>query len=174
MLSKVVSSITSIFSAKYYVSQQLAQMQAHNLNRERIIDKAGDGTATQKVIQDIFEKYDKAILADKYGWIKVLCKENENGKEICELRLIELDDEGKTLSSSIGKIIPCKGEFHRGIFPPSDGIEAALEKCKSKVKIDQLTYKKIWYEYSSFAKTYVSNLEYWILTLEALEQDMAL
>lgn len=173
MLSKVVSSITSIFSAKYYVSQQLAQMQAHNLNRERIIDKAGDGTATQKVIQDIFEKYDKAILADKYGWIKVLCKENKNGEEICELRLIKLDDEGRTLSSGRGKINPCDGQIHKGIFPPSDSIEAALEKCKSNIA-QQRDYKDLVQEYSSFAKTYLSNIEYWILTLEALEQDMAL
>lgn len=162
MLSKVVSSIGSILSAKYYVSQQLAQMQAHNLNRKRIIQKARG--ATKKVIQDIFKKYDKAILADQYGWVK---KSNE-------LHLIKLYDKGRTLSSGGGKITPCEGEFHRGIFPPSDGIEAALEECKSKVKIDQLTYEGIWYEYSSFAKTYVSNLEYWILTLEALEQDMAL
>ena len=171
MLSKVVSSITSIFSAKYYVSQQLAQMQAHNLNRERIIQKARG--ATKKVIQDIFEKYDKAILADQYGWIKVLCKENENGKEICELRLIKLDDEGKTLSSGRGKINPCDGQIHKGIFPPSDSIEAALEKCKSSVA-QQRSYRELIQEYSSFAKTYLSNLEYWILTLEALEQDMAL
>ncbi len=164
MLSKVVSSITSIFSAKYYVSQQLAQMQAHNLNRKRIIDKAGDGTATQRVIQDIFEKYDKAILADQYGWIK---KRNK-------LHLIELDDKGKTLSSGGGKIIPCKGEFHRGIFPPSDGIEAALEECTSNVKVYQLTYEALGKKYETFARTYVSNIEYWILTLEALEQDMAL
>lgn len=162
MLSKVVSSITSIFSAKYYVSQQLAQMQAHNLNRKLIIEKA-EG-ATKRVIQDIFEKYDKAILADQYGWIK---KRNK-------LHLIELDDEGKTLSPGGGKINPCEGEFHRGIFPPSDGIEAALEECKSKVKIYQLTYEALGKKYETFARTYVSNIEYWILTLEALEQDMAL
>lgn len=161
MLSKVVSSITSIFSAKYYVSQQLAQMQAHNLNRKRIIQKAKG--ATKRVIKDIFEKYDKAILADQYGWIK---KRNK-------LHLIELDDKGKTLSSGGGKIIPCKGEFHRGIFPPSDGIEAALEECTSNIA-QQRSYRELIQEYSSFAKTYVSNLEYWILTLEALEQDMAL
>lgn len=139
-------------------------MQAHNLNRERIIDKAGDGTATQRVIQDIFKKYDKAILADKYGWVK---KSNE-------LHLIKLYDKGRTLSSGGGKITPCEGEFHRGIFPPSDGIEAALEECKSKVKIDQLTYESLGKKYETFARTYVSNIEYWILTLEALEQDMAL
>ena len=147
-------------------------MQAHNLNRKRIIDKAGDGTATQRVIEDIFEKYDKAILADQYGWIKV-CKKNKNGKEICELHLIKLDDKGKTLSSGRGKINPCDGQIHKGIFPPSDSIEAALEKCKSSVA-QQRSYNELIQEYSSFAKTYVSNLEYWILTLEALEQDMAL
>ena len=163
MLSKVVSSITSIFSAKYYVSQQLAQMQAHNLNRKRIIDKAGDGTATQRVIQDIFEKYDEAILADQYGWIK-----NRN-----KLHLIKLDDEGRTLSSGRGKINPCDGQIHKGIFPPSDSIEAALEECKSNIA-QQHDYKDLVQEYSSFAKTYLSNIEYWILTLEALEQDMAL
>ena len=161
MLSKVVSSITSIFSAKYYVSQQLAQMQAHNLNRERIIQKARG--ATKKVIQDIFKKYDKAILADQYGWIK-----KSNG-----LHLIKLYDKGRTLSPGGGKINPCDGQIHKGIFPPSDSIEAALEKCKSSVA-QQRSYRELIQEYSSFAKTYVSNLEYWILTLEALEQDMAL
>lgn len=161
MLSKVVSSITSIFSAKYYVSQQLAQMQAHNLNRKRIIDKA-EG-ATKRVIQDIFEKYDKAILADQYGWIK---KRNK-------LHLIKLDDKGRTLSSGRGKINPCKGQIHKGIFPPSDSIEAALTECESNIA-QQRNYTDLVQEYSSFAKTYLSNLEYWILTLEALEQDMAL
>lgn len=171
MLSKVVSSITSIFSAKYYVSQQLAQMQAHNLNRKRIIDKAGDGTATQRVIQDIFKKYDKAILADQYGWIKE--KVIKEKKVTYKLHLIKLDDEGKTLSSGSGKINPCDGQIHKGIFPPSDSIEAALEECKSNIA-QQRSYRELIQEYSSFAKTYVSNLEYWILTLEALEQDMAL
>jgi hypothetical protein len=158
--SSTLSSVRNAMAAKYYVSQQLSQMQAHNLNRGTIIEKAN--TVSKKVIRNIFELYDEAIQSDKYAWIK---QENQ-------LVLITLTD-GKTRSRGGGKITACDENFHRGIFPPMDGIEATLEDCKTNIG-EELGYKDWATQFSSFIASYVSNLEYWILTLEALEQDMAL
>lgn len=158
--SSTLSSVRNAMAAKYYVSQQLSQMQAHNLNREIIIDKANP--ASKKVIEDIFNRYDKAIQSNNYAWVK---QKNE-------LILIKLNDD-KTRSSGGGMVTPCDENFHRGIFPPMDGIEATLDECKTKLGTE-LSYKDWAIQFSAFIASYLSNLEYWILTLEALEQDMAL
>lgn len=158
-VGSLVSYVKNAMGTKYYVSQQLAQMQAHSLNRQRIIDKASG--PSKKVILDIFQRYDKAIRADEYAWIK------KNG-----LTLIRLQD-GKTRSKGGGLITPCDENIHRGIFPPIDGIEATLVECKSNIS-NQVGIQDWAIQFSSFLKSYVSNLEYWVLTLEALEQDLAL
>jgi hypothetical protein len=158
--SSTISSVRNAMAAKYYVSQQLSQMQAHNLNRGAIIDKASD--LSKKVIVNIFERYDEAIQSKDYAWIK---KNNE-------LVLIKLTD-GLTRSSGGGMVTACSENFHRGIFPPMDGIEATLEECTTKLG-KELSYNDWLKQYGAFIASYVSNLEYWILTLEALEQDMAL
>ncbi len=160
-LSKAISGISSIISAKYYVTQQLAQMQAHNMNRESIIEKARGPTKT--VIEKIFKEYDTAILANQYAWVK-----HEN-----KLYIVKLKD-GKTFSVAGGQIIPCGNNVHYGIFPPTAAISAALEECKSRLDFDKEYYTGLTEEVKQWAKTYNSNIEYWILTLEALLQDMAI
>lgn len=158
--SSTLSSVRNAMAAKYYVSQQLSQMQAHNLNREIIIDKANE--VSKKVIKDIFNRYDKAIQSNNYAWVR----QNNN------LVLIKLQGD-KTRTSGGGMATPCKENFHRGIFPPMDGIEATLEDCKTNLG-KEIYYKDWAIQFSAFIASYLSNLEYWILTLEALEQDMAL
>ena len=158
--SSTLSSVRNAMAAKYYVSQQLSQMQAHNLNRKTIIEKANP--MSKKVIKDIFNRYDKAIQSNNYAWIK---QKNE-------LVLIKLKG-GKALSSGGGMVNPCNENFHRGIFPPMDGIEATLDECTTELG-DELDYNDWLTQYRAFITSYVSNLEYWVLTLEALEQDMAL
>ena len=158
--SSTLSSVRNAMAAKYYVSQQLSQMQAHNLNRKTIIDRANP--ASKKVIINIFNRYDEAIQSNDYAWIK----KNK------ELVLIKLKDD-KTRTSGGGMATPCKENFHRGIFPPMDGIEATLDECTTELG-NELDYKDWAIQFSAFIASYVSNLEYWILTLEALEQDMAL
>ena len=158
--SSTLSSVRNAMAAKYYVSQQLSQMQAHNLNRKTIIGKANP--VSKKVIEDIFKRYDEAIQSTDYAWIK---QKNE-------LVLIKLKD-GLTRSGGGGMVKPCDENFHRGIFPPMDGIEATLDECKTQLG-DELDYNDWLTQYRAFITSYVSNLEYWVLTLEALEQDMAL
>ena len=158
--SSTLSSVRNAMAAKYYVSQQLSQMQAHNLNRKTIIDKANP--MSKKVIEDIFKRYDEAIQSKDYAWIK---QKNQ-------LVLIKLKD-GKALSSGGGMVNPCNENFHRGIFPPMDGIEATLDDCTTELGVE-LDYNDWLTQYRAFITSYVSNLEYWVLTLEALEQDMAL
>ena len=158
--TSTLSSVRNAMAAKYYVSQQLSQMQAHNLNRKTIIDKASD--LSKKVIKNIFNRYDKAIQSNNYAWIK---QKNQ-------LVLIKLTND-KTRTSGGGMATPCKENFHRGIFPPMDGIEAILDDCTTELG-EEIGYNDWLKQFGAFITSYVSNLEYWILTLEALEQDMAL
>ena len=77
-VTNILSGIGQVFSAKYYVTQQLAQMQAHNLNRKKILEKANG--SSKKVIKEIFEKYDELIDAKnlkkgtvtRHGYIKTM------------------------------------------------------------------------------------------------------
>ena len=67
-----LSKLTFFTGAKYYVSQQLAQMQMHYYNKDRIM-KAAKATGDKrlpKVVDNIFKSYKKDIQYDKYCWIK--------------------------------------------------------------------------------------------------------
>lgn len=66
--SGYIAKALSILNVKYYVSQQLAQMQAHRLNKDSIISAAKRG-GMGKVVAQIFKDYDRDIKADKWCWV---------------------------------------------------------------------------------------------------------
>ena len=66
-----LSYVQPITGAKYYVSQQLAQMQAHRFNKFNILKACrGDPRLTQLVTQ-IFEDYERDIEFTEWKWVKL-------------------------------------------------------------------------------------------------------
>lgn len=142
-----------ILGIKYYVSQQLAQMQAHHINKRSILKRAGKrGEKQYDVIAQIFKDYEDDIKFNDYCWVKL-----KDG----ELACINKDER------------ICKTQRFGGIFPPIASIEKVLKPCTEKV--ETLGWRETWEtKLKGYAKGYVSNLEYYVLQLEALLQDMAL
>lgn len=161
LVTNIVSGIGQVFSAKYYVTQQLAQMQAHNLNREKIKWKA-KGRRSLPVIEKIFTRYDKLIKADEWAWIK------KEGK----IHAVKIKN--KTVKDAKGEYHRCSKGMHYGVFPPTPTMEASLTECKWEIDLDKDYMDRLKVEMANFVETYTSNLEYWVLTLEALLQDMAI
>ena len=151
-----------ITDSRHYVSQQLAQMQAHRYNKQFILIAAknidsnnnNNRHSLELLIKQIFDDYDKMIQAEKWCWIK------KDNKIICV---------NKTINKDI-----CKTQRHNGIFPPLAGLEKMLQPCT--INIDSTNWKRKWETAAqAYAKiTYMSSLEYYIYQLEALEQDMAI
>ena len=56
-----LSYIKPVSGAKYYVSQQLAQMQVHRFNKHMIIKASKKDPKLQKLIKQIFKDYEKDI-----------------------------------------------------------------------------------------------------------------
>lgn len=159
-VTKVISGVGQIFSAKYYVTQQLAQMQAHNLNRKKIIKKATG--PSKKVIEEIFEKYDELIDAKSWAWIR-------QGDTTYPVKL----EDGKFMDA-FGKNQVCSKGMHYGIFPPTPAVIASLKDCQYNLDFKENYYEGLMEEVTGFAEAYASNIEYFVLTLEALLQDMAI
>ena len=155
MLSSAVDSVKTIFTGKYYVEQQLAKMQVHRLNKKQLIEKATK-TRSEKLIKSIFDEYDKEIQAKKWRWIKkknkLHCYRKTNDKNVC-------------------------GEsFHDGIFPPIAAIAATMQSCNDVIRYQEANVKDLMKDLTATLQawgTTYTNLEYWVLQLEALEQDMA-
>tara|TARA_B000000441_G_scaffold77205_1_gene52401 strand:- start:55 stop:573 length:519 start_codon:yes stop_codon:yes gene_type:complete len=162
LVTNIASGIGQVFSAKYYVTQQLAQMQAHNINRDNIVAKAGG--PSKKVIKEIFKQYDKLIQAQKWAWVK---KKGE---------VYAVQTQNKAVKDINGKYHNCKMRMHYGVFPPTPTIEASLTECEEKweIDVDEDYLPAVKKEMAGFVNAYASNLEYWVLTLEALLQDMAI
>jgi len=150
IVTNIISTITSVFGAKYYVEQQLAQMQAHHLNRKLIEEKAG--TPANVIIKKIFDEYEKAIHYNDWKWFR----DNDNNLHVVP-RQTALRKTGYT---------------HRGIFPPLGEIGSILVQCDKVVGMDNT--ESFLALGKNFVEAYVSKLEYWVLTLEALLQDMAI
>lgn len=157
-----------ILNVKYYVSQQLAQMQAHNLNRDILIARAESG-GMKKIVNQLFKDYDKDIKADNWCWVKVkdkiMCVPIESGRL-------------KSKRKGIPGIEICTKERHNGIFPPIASIANALDPCTVDSEIlekNRLSWVDDWKKtLQGYATGYISNLEFYVLQLEAIEQDLTL
>ena len=160
VVTKVFAGMGQIFSAKYYVTQQLAQMQAHNLNREKILNMAKG--PSEKVIKEIFEKYDELIDAKNWGWIR-------KGDKAYAVKL----DNGVFLDE-FNKEQVCSNGMHLGIFPPTPAVIVSLTDCQYDLDFKENYYEGLKEEVIGFAELYASDIEYYVLTLEALLQDMAI
>ena len=147
-----LSKLTFFTGAKYYVSQQLAQMQVHHYNKFTIC-KAAKGIKQdrfKKLVQQIFKDYEEGIRYKEYCWITngTDWKCIENTKDICA-------------TQKFG-----------GIFPPIASLEHMVQKCD---KWNEGTWESKWLAVAKgYKDTYLSDLEYYVLQLEALEQDMTL
>lgn len=151
-----LSYIKPVAGAKYYVSQQLAQMQIHRFNKHMIIKACRKDPKLQKLIKQIFEDYEKDIEFDSWCWVK-----HSTG--------------GKTAWACIPKNkYPGlrKNQRFGGIFPPIASLESTIEDCG--ITLTESTWLNEWKNaVKGYAAGYFSNLEYYVLQLEALEQDMS-
>ena len=148
-----LSKLTFFSEAKYYVSQQLAQMQVHHYNKFHICKAAKDSNQHRfkNLVEQIFKDYEEGIQYTKYCWIT-------NGKD---WKCIENDEN------------ICSTQKFGGIFPPIASLEHMIEPCKKWD--DGKGWYKLWFKIANAYKdSYLSNLEYYVLQLEAAEQDMAL
>ena len=151
-----LSYIQPVAGAKYYVSQQLAQMQIHRFNKYMIIKASEKDRKLQKLIVQIFKDYEKDIEFDKWCWVKHTTS-------------------GKTAWACVRKNkYPGlrKNQRFGGIFPPIASLESTIEDCG--IQITERTWLNEWKNaVKGYATGYFSNLEYYVLQLEALEQDMS-
>lgn len=154
----VLGYIGQIFAGKYYVTQQLAQMQAHNINRNALIEKSTG--KTKKIITQIFNDYDKEIEAFNWCWVKqknqLRCVPMSNGKM-----------RGKNVTI-------CESQRHDGIFPPLAAIAQSMGECTTRIGDTGNAFSVTKEKMKNWGQAYASNLEFWVLQLEALEQDMAI
>tara|TARA_B100001057_G_C22844907_1_gene948580 strand:+ start:227 stop:787 length:561 start_codon:yes stop_codon:yes gene_type:complete len=166
--SGYIAKALNILNVKYYVSQQLAQIQAHSLNKDSIIQAATRG-GMGKVVKQIFKDYEHDIQADKWCWVKV-------GNDVMCIPIVK----GRLVSKRKGipGITICPDQRHNGIFPPIASIANALEPCTvdtTLLKENRLGWLEDWKKtLQSYATGYLSNLEFYVLQLEALEQDLSL
>lgn len=151
-----LSYIKPVAGAKYYVSQQLAQMQVHRFNKHMIIKACKKDPKLQKLIVNIFKDYERDIEFDKWCWVKH--KKGSRTAWACVLK-----SRYPTLR---------KNQRFGGIFPPIASLESTIEDCG--VTITESTWLDEWKNaFKGYATGYFSNLEYYVLELEALEQDMS-
>ncbi len=166
LVTNIASGIGQVFSAKYYVTQQLAQMQAHNLNRDKIIDKASK--PSKQVIKTIFREYDIFIKANEWAWVK------KKG-EVYAIKITKRDHKKGRWYKDVNNVYRmCSKGMHYGVFPPTPAVEASLGKCEKVPDEEEAYMESLKEEMKKFVEGYASNLEYWVLTLEALLQDMAI
>jgi len=148
-----LSQLTFFTGAKYYVSQQLAQMQVHHYNKFNVCQAAKNTKQDRfkKLVQQIFEDYERDIKYKEYCWItngddwKCI----ENTKDICAIQKFG------------------------GIFPPIASLEHMVKPCDawSNKEWEKSEWAAV---VNGYKDGYLSDLEYYVLQLEALEQDMAL
>ena len=146
-----LSKLTIFSGAKYYVSQQLAQMQVHHYNKYHIEQAAKQNPRFKKLVAQIFEDYERDVKFKKWCWITNgtawMCIGNNEGT--------------------------CSQQKFGGIFPPIASLAHMVNPC------DKWTEDKTWETpwlalINGYGKSYFSDLEYYVLQLEALEQDLAL
>ena len=146
--------IQPAIGAKYYVSQQLAQMQAHRFNKARILQACRGETRLRKLVEQIFKDYERDIEFKKWCWVKT--KKNNKTKWACLQNAAHIGHRQK---------------FH-GIFPPIASLESTIEYCDED--IPESTWLNKWKSaFKGYATGYFSNLENYVPQLEAIEQDMS-
>jgi len=165
-VGKLMSTVGQLFGAKYYVTQQLAQMQAHYVNERYILRRAeiSSNPRLLTIVQDIFAEYEKAIKKDEWCWVK------QKGELFC----IPMKD-GKMTTKNV---TICAEQRFDGIFPPIASLANVMKECTTR-DIKPINWYKEWENSISaavkgYGEGYLSNLEYNVLQLEALEQDIAI
>lgn len=138
---------------KFYINQQVMQMQAHYLNKNRLINSAKG--KTKEVLTAIFIKYEATIGADNCCWIKT--KDN--------LFLVKME-KGKVMVNNKWEAPGCY--VHRGFFPPSMPIYATMQRCTKNIDTNNVSVL----QNKSLVDAW-NDMEFLVLQLEALEQDMA-
>ena len=147
-----LSKLSFFAGAKYYVSQQLAQMQVHHYNKF-IIEKAAKDSRQERfrnLVNQIFKDYERDIKFTEWCWIT-------NGKK------------WKCVKNNEGI---CPTQKFGGVFPPIASLEHMVKPCD---KWSNDKWEESWLAVvNGYKDGYLSDLEYYVLQLEALEQDMAL
>lgn len=148
-----LSKLTFFSGAKYYVSQQLAQMQVHHYNKYHICKAAKNSNHRfENLVKQIFKDYENGIQYNEYCWIT-----NGKGKWKCIKNTKDI----------------CSKQKFGGIFPPIASLEHMIKPCEKWD--DGKEWYKLWFKIANAYKdSYLSDLEYYVLQLEAAEQDMAL
>jgi len=137
----------------FYVNQQVMQMQAHYLNKDALI-RAAKGR-THQVVEKIFEQYESTIRAKTCCWVKT-----------DKLYLVQM----KGASVKVGTKWENPGCYvHRGFFPPSMPIYKSMEKCTKPID----TTNSVSVTENATLVSAWNQMEFLVLQLEALEQDMA-
>ena len=136
-----------------YVNRQVMQMQAHYLNKEYLIRSAKG--RTKMVVEKIFNQYEETIRAKTCCWVRT--------DKLYIVKMI-----GGTVKTNDGWSKP-KCYVHRGFFPPSVPIYESMEICK--LQID--TTNGVGVEENTTLVSAWNRMEFLVLQLEALEQDMA-
>jgi hypothetical protein len=140
-------------SQNYYVNQQVMQMQAHYLNKKALIRTAKG--RTQQVVQEIFDQYERTIRANACCWVKT-----------DKLHLVKM--RGDRIKTNNGWSKPtCY--VHRGFFPPSMPIYESMSTCKKQID----TTNGVSFTENATLVSAWNQMEFLVLQLEALEQDMA-
>lgn len=148
--------VAKVLGVKYYVSQQISQMQAHYLNKDRIVLAASRfDNKTRALVINIFKDYERDILSNDWCWIKTA-----EGMHCVQKKDYDV----------------CEKERFDGIFPPIASIEHTIKKCSKRIDTKwKTTWENkvnIWAK--GYGKGFVSNLEFYVLQLEALEKDITL
>jgi hypothetical protein len=197
IISPVIGPVSFVTSVKYYIEQQLSKMQIHYYNKDLIMTrlKVLDdrySMETLKIIGKTMKNYRILIRADEYAWIKLY------NKKKWSLHLIQIKRFKKENQEPLIKA----GLLFEGIFPPlhdrllkpftnaninkyneNKGNQNENEKIKlkniKKINDNILSSKKVKLSESAdviktFGKSYLSYLEYWVLQIEALEQDLSI
>lgn len=182
-LYSLFGKISTANGAKYYVEQQLAKMQVHYMNRSII--KLGLGRHNNKykraltdMLNKIFKEYETLIQADKYGWVKV--EKKLYCIPITKKKSIVLNIDGANIDET-SRLVEGQDIF-LGIFPPLAGLEVLLKPYTKNRKNRRLikgqgiksTITNAIGRITNTAQSYMSNLEYWVLQIEALEQDLSI
>lgn len=159
--SKLVGAISTIVSAKHEVTRLLCRMQAHRVNKDRLLSSATG--RTRELIRAVFNLYDRQIEASDWCWIK------KKGT----LYLIRMNN-GYMINK---RVRICEEERHDGIFPPFAALAASMRECNTNVDIARMNTwaSEVSSKVTSWVSAYnnVYELEYCLSQLDALELDMA-
>lgn len=170
------SIVSNYLNTNYQRTKLLAKMQIHYMsylgNKDRL-----KGTWGQ-VIKDIMQKYEKEVKTDTYGYVKIKDK----------FYLVKNGHDYGNGAFNFSNLIK-QNRLFPGIYPPVDGfspIQTYIAKPPkkwslffvSKVASEAENIKKFKtvdtfvLKFNEQWTYWLSSLEYWVLQIEAIEQDM--